>query len=77
MGLIINPATTMVAVQVAFVAVNVFYKLAANDGMSLSVVVTYRFIFATAFILPVALFLERYATYVKYNIVLVSVTFLF
>ena len=77
MGLIINPATTMVTVQVAYAAVNVLYKLAANDGMSLRVVIAYRFIFATAFVLPLALFLERYATYVKYNIVLVSVTFLF
>ncbi|KAH9686088.1 WAT1-related protein [Citrus sinensis] len=49
----------MVVVQVAFAGVNVFYKLAANNGMSLRVIVAYRFIFATAFMVPVAIILER------------------
>ncbi|KAL9448175.1 hypothetical protein AB3S75_015614 [Citrus x aurantiifolia] len=55
----LKPALTMVVVQVAFAGVNVFYKLAANNGMSLRVIVAYRFIFATAFMVPVALILER------------------
>ncbi|KAL5854910.1 hypothetical protein ACOSQ4_004712 [Xanthoceras sorbifolium] len=37
---------------------NVFYKLAANDGMSLQVIIAYRFIFATTSMIPLALFLE-------------------
>ncbi|KAJ4721328.1 WAT1-related protein [Melia azedarach] len=54
-----KPALMMVVVQIAFAGVNIFYKLAANDGMSLRVVVAYRFIFATAFMVPVAFFFER------------------
>lgn len=56
----LKPALTMVVVQVAFAGVNVFYKLAANNGMSLRVIVAYRFIFATAFMVPVAIILERW-----------------
>ncbi|KAJ9552233.1 hypothetical protein OSB04_016278 [Centaurea solstitialis] len=54
-----KPVLLMVAVQTTFAGVNVFYKLAANDGMSLPVLVAYRFTFATAFIVPLALFVER------------------
>ncbi|KAK3419885.1 hypothetical protein EUGRSUZ_G00636 [Eucalyptus grandis] len=49
----------MVVVQVAFAGVNILYKLAASDGMNLSVVIAYRFMFATALLAPLALFLER------------------
>ncbi|KHN33488.1 Auxin-induced protein 5NG4-like protein [Glycine soja] len=49
----------MVMVQITFAGVNVFYKLAVNDGMSLRVVVAYRFVFATVFIAPLALIVER------------------
>ncbi|KAB1206971.1 hypothetical protein CJ030_MR7G008113 [Morella rubra] len=48
-----------VVVQLSFAGVNVFYKLAANDGMSLSIIIAYRFIFATAFVIPLALLIER------------------
>ncbi|XWS40300.1 hypothetical protein CRYUN_Cryun18bG0128600 [Craigia yunnanensis] len=65
MGQIINilhglkPAMLMVVVQVVFAGVNVLYKLAANDGMSLRIMVAYRFIFATAVMVPLALIVER------------------
>ncbi|KAH9752118.1 WAT1-related protein [Citrus sinensis] len=49
----------MVVVQVAFAGVNIFYKLAANDGMSLRVIIAYRLIFATVLMFPLALILER------------------
>ncbi|XP_057430672.1 WAT1-related protein At1g68170-like [Lotus japonicus] len=55
----LKPALLMVLVQIAFAGVNVLYKLAVNNGMSLRVVVAYRFIFATAFIAPLAFILER------------------
>ncbi|KAJ1434968.1 EamA domain [Sesbania bispinosa] len=55
----LKPALLMVMVQIAFAGVNVLYKLAVNDGMSLRIVVAYRFLFATAFIAPLALILER------------------
>ncbi|XP_044462788.1 WAT1-related protein At1g25270-like [Mangifera indica] len=54
----LKPAMMMVVVQVAFAGVNVLYKLAANQGMSLSVIVAYRFIFAAAFMIPLAFFVE-------------------
>ncbi|KVI01810.1 Drug/metabolite transporter [Cynara cardunculus var. scolymus] len=49
----------MVAVQTTFAGVNVLYKLADNDGMKLPILVAYRFIFSTAFIVPLAIFVER------------------
>lgn len=50
----------MVMVQIAFAGVNILYKLAVNDGMNLKIVVAYRFIFSTAFIAPLAFFIERF-----------------
>ncbi|XP_072999749.1 WAT1-related protein At1g25270-like [Typha latifolia] len=55
----LKPAGGMVLVQVVFAGVNVFYKLAINDGMDLRVLVAYRFLFATAFLGPLAFFVER------------------
>ncbi|KAE8724735.1 WAT1-related protein [Hibiscus syriacus] len=55
----LKPAMLMVMAQVMFAGVNVLYKLAANDGMSLRIIVAYRFIFATAVMVPLALILER------------------
>ncbi|XP_024959862.1 WAT1-related protein At1g25270-like [Cynara cardunculus var. scolymus] len=55
----LKPVLLMVAVQTTFAGVNVFYKLAANDGMNLPVLVAYRFLFSTAFIVPLAFFVER------------------
>ncbi|KAL1336299.1 hypothetical protein HN51_030685 [Arachis hypogaea] len=56
---VVKPVVLMVIVQIANAWVNVLYKLAVNDGMSLRVVVAYRYIFATAFIAPLAYILER------------------
>jgi len=55
----LKPVVVMVIVQIAFAGINVFYKLAANDGMDLRVLVAFRFLFAAAFISPIAFFLER------------------
>ncbi|KAJ8754859.1 hypothetical protein K2173_015371 [Erythroxylum novogranatense] len=55
----LKPILLMVVVQIAYAGVNVFYKLAAEDGMSLRIIVAYRFIFATAFTAPIALIVER------------------
>ncbi|KAD4179375.1 hypothetical protein E3N88_27966 [Mikania micrantha] len=49
----------MVTVQATFAGVNVLYKLASNDGMILPILVAYRFIFSTLFIVPLALLVER------------------
>ncbi|CAK9143408.1 unnamed protein product [Ilex paraguariensis] len=55
----LKPAMMMVTAQIAIAGVNIFCKLAANDGMSLRVLVAYRFMFATATVLPLALCIER------------------
>ncbi|XP_057431623.1 WAT1-related protein At1g68170-like [Lotus japonicus] len=55
----LKPTLVMVGVQIAMAGVNVLLKLAVNDGMNLTVVTAYRFVFATAFIAPLALILER------------------
>ncbi|KAI9122698.1 hypothetical protein K1719_006538 [Acacia pycnantha] len=53
-----KPAILMVIVQMAYAGLNVLYKLAVNDGMSLRVLIAYRFIFASASMAPLALILE-------------------
>ncbi|XP_059653384.1 WAT1-related protein At1g68170-like [Cornus florida] len=55
----LKPVMMMVVVNMAMAGVNVLYKLAANDGMSLRVLVAYRFLFAAAFIVPLAFYVER------------------
>ncbi|TYG81248.1 hypothetical protein ES288_D02G283700v1 [Gossypium darwinii] len=55
----LKPAMLMVVVQVVFAGVNVLYKLAENDGMSSKVMIAYRFIFASAVMIPLALVVER------------------
>ncbi|KAI3974646.1 hypothetical protein MKX01_029636 [Papaver californicum] len=55
----VKPALVMVVVQTVFAGMNVFYKLAMNDGMNMMILVAYRSLFATAFVLPLAFFFER------------------
>ncbi|KAG0453500.1 hypothetical protein HPP92_024804 [Vanilla planifolia] len=55
----LKPALGMVLVQIVFAGVNIFYKLAVNDGMDMSILVAYRYLFATASLGPFAFFLER------------------
>lgn len=60
----LKPAFLMVVVQVAYAGVSILYKMVANDGMSLSVLMAYRFLFASAFIVPLAYFVERFHNFV-------------
>ncbi|KAG2694692.1 hypothetical protein I3760_08G156500 [Carya illinoinensis] len=55
----VKPAILMVVAQLLVAGGNIFYKLAAYDGMSLRVIVAYRFSFAAAFVVPIALLVER------------------
>ncbi|KAE8654377.1 Mtn21-like protein, putative isoform 2 [Hibiscus syriacus] len=54
----LKPPLLMVVVQL-IAGINVMYKLAANDGMSLRLIVVYRFLFAYAIMVPLALIFER------------------
>ena len=54
-----KPVAAMVVVQVVFAGVNIVYKLAVSDGMDMRVLVAYRYLFASAFLAPLAYFIER------------------
>ncbi|MED6118799.1 hypothetical protein PIB30_006298 [Stylosanthes scabra] len=55
----LKPIILMLFVQMAFAAVNILYKMAINDGMSMTVATAYRLIFASAFTILVAIIFER------------------
>ncbi|TKY48134.1 WAT1-related protein [Spatholobus suberectus] len=55
----LKPAILMVLVQVPYAGVSIMFKLVANDGMSLSVLMAYRYIFASLFMVPLAYFVDR------------------
>lgn len=62
----LKPVLIMVVVQILSTGMNVFYKLAINDGMNMKIMVAYRSLFATAFIVPLAFFTERFFFYYYY-----------
>uniref|UniRef100_A0A0D9ZKS0 WAT1-related protein n=1 Tax=Oryza glumipatula TaxID=40148 RepID=A0A0D9ZKS0_9ORYZ len=49
----------MVSLQLLFSALQVFIKLALNDGMDARVLVAYRLMFAATFLCPIAFLRER------------------
>jgi TRAP-type mannitol/chloroaromatic compound transport system permease small subunit len=53
----------MVLIQIAYAVNAILYKLVANEGMSLCVLVAYRYLFASIFMIPVAYFVERWHFY--------------
>ncbi|XP_073290859.1 WAT1-related protein At1g25270-like isoform X1 [Primulina huaijiensis] len=56
---VLKPIMVMILSQVASGGVSIFYKLAVYDGMKIKILVVYRLVFATIFIVPVALIFER------------------
>ncbi|KAJ1419927.1 WAT1-related protein [Sesbania bispinosa] len=74
----LKPALLMLVVQIAFASVNVLYKIAINDGMSVRVVTAYRLIFAAACTIPLALIFERGSLFQNLyfeSLALISATF--
>ncbi|CAN6472549.1 unnamed protein product [Victoria cruziana] len=53
------PVTSMVLAQIVFAGLNILYKIAVDWGMSLRVLITYRFIIRATFLAPITLLLER------------------
>ncbi|KAM3360798.1 WAT1-related protein [Capsicum galapagoense] len=49
----------MVFIQAAYAGMSLLYKLASNDGMNLRVLIAYRFLFAAATVVPLALYFDR------------------
>ncbi|KAM0898352.1 hypothetical protein ACQ4PT_021996 [Festuca glaucescens] len=58
-----RPAVAMVVVEFMFSALQIFHKLALDDGMDVRLLVAYRPMFGAAFLCPVAFFIERYSIY--------------
>ncbi|KAK3142638.1 hypothetical protein QOZ80_4BG0349280 [Eleusine coracana subsp. coracana] len=54
-----KPAAAMVLVEFIFSALQIFIKLALDDGMDERILVAYRLMFAAAFLLPLAFLVER------------------
>ncbi|WVZ85613.1 hypothetical protein U9M48_032517 [Paspalum notatum var. saurae] len=54
-----KPAVAMVGVELVFSALQIFIKLALDDGMDARVLVAYRLVFAAAFLCPLAFFVDR------------------
>lgn len=55
-------AAAMVLVQILYAGVNIFYKLALNDRMDIRIMVTYRYLFAAASLIPIAYLVERFCS---------------
>ncbi|MED6196514.1 hypothetical protein PIB30_048177 [Stylosanthes scabra] len=55
---LLEEITRDATVQISFVAVNILYKMAINDGMSMRVATAYRLIFASAFTIPIAIIFD-------------------
>ncbi|MED6134147.1 hypothetical protein PIB30_034550 [Stylosanthes scabra] len=55
----LKPAFGMIIVQVAYAGLSILYKLVVEDGMSMSVLIAYRTLIATSFVVPLAFFMER------------------
>ncbi|WCJ27846.1 nodulin MtN21 /EamA-like transporter family protein [Euphorbia peplus] len=53
------PVILMILVQIIYTGMNILYKLVADDGMNMRILVTYRWILASAFTIPLALIIER------------------
>lgn len=50
-----KPTILMMIAETILGASNVLFKLASNDGSDLRILVAYRFLFAAAFMVPIAL----------------------
>ncbi|KAI9110212.1 hypothetical protein K1719_018654 [Acacia pycnantha] len=56
----LKPALMMIVVQVGYAGVSILYKVVSNDkGISLTILIAYRFLFASFFMVPLAFFVER------------------
>ncbi|PWA93787.1 eamA domain, WAT1-related protein [Artemisia annua] len=49
----------MIACQLIVAALSISYKVASNDGMHVSILITYRYLVSSFLILPLALIIER------------------
>ncbi|KAK4369197.1 hypothetical protein RND71_012989 [Anisodus tanguticus] len=55
----LKPVIMMMSIQIAYAGMSLLYKLASTNGMSLRILIAYRFLFATATVVPLALYFDR------------------
>ncbi|XP_015891035.3 WAT1-related protein At1g25270 isoform X2 [Ziziphus jujuba] len=55
----LKPVVLMVVVEAIYAGNHVLYKLAVYDGISIKIMIAYRFIFASVLMIPLAFFMER------------------
>lgn len=65
----------LVLVQFMFAGMFILFKITANDGTSLKVLVAYRLTFATLFMLPLALIFQRFPIF-PYILIVIYAYFL-
>ncbi|KAL4614677.1 hypothetical protein ACB092_07G070800 [Castanea dentata] len=54
-----KPGMLMVVVQIVCAGMNILYKLVSENGVNLRILIAYRMLFATAFMVPLALIFGR------------------
>ncbi|KAK4564169.1 hypothetical protein RGQ29_006307 [Quercus rubra] len=54
-----KPGILMVVGQMVYAGMNILYKLVSENGVNLRILIAYRMLFATAFMVPLALIFER------------------
>ncbi|KAL4614681.1 hypothetical protein ACB092_07G070900 [Castanea dentata] len=54
-----KPGMLMVVVQIVYAGMNILYKLVSENGVNLRILIAYRMLFATAFMVPLALIFGR------------------
>ena len=63
-----KPGILMVVGQMVYAGMNILYKLVSENGVNLRILIAYRMLFATTFMVPLALIFERCCssnTYIK------------
>ncbi|XP_055822505.1 WAT1-related protein At1g25270-like [Solanum dulcamara] len=55
----LKPTIMMVFIQIGYAGMTLMYKFESNDGMSLRILIAYRFLFAAVTVLPLALYFDR------------------
>lgn len=55
-----RPLLLMIMGQMILTGMNIVFKLATSDGMNSSVLIFYRSLFASVFMIPLAFFIERF-----------------
>ncbi|XP_063940574.1 WAT1-related protein At1g68170 [Daucus carota subsp. sativus] len=70
----LKPTILMVIAESILGGSNVLYKLAVNEGSDLRILVAYRFLFAAAFMIPIAFYVERGSLFQNLYVVSLDLT---